>query len=171
MDEYNILLDIKHRYDLVRYFLPRMPITHITNVKSKIYRDITQYEEIEDSNKTEKALCLLMKKFDEQFKEFDIIYLSNTIKYIIIKNSYNTLIIYKFNAILPIQSLLLLKIFNIKDRNDICWLYPDALICGIRDVEGTIYSFYSDQYVGSIRRLKKLTHKNIEHNIYISDYI
>ncbi len=172
MDGYNILLAIKYRYNLVRYSLSRMPIIHmVTNVKSKIYCDIMQYEEIEDSNKAQKALCLLMKKFDERFKEFDIIYLSNMIKYIIIKNCHNILIIHKFNAVLPIESLALLKIFNIKDRNDICWLYPSLQICGIRDIEGYIYNFYSDNYVGSIKKLKKLNYKNIEHTIYISEYI
>ncbi len=70
----------------------------------------------------------------------------------------------KFDGILPIQALKLLKIFNIKDKKDISWLYPNLNITGIMDKKNKVHRFYSD--MSNVLLPVKLSDNNIEHEIY-----
>ncbi len=70
----------------------------------------------------------------------------------------------KFDGILPIQALKLLKIFNIKDKKDISWLYPNLNITGIMDKKNKVHRFHSD--MSNVLLPVKISDGDIEHEIY-----
>ncbi len=76
---------------------------------------------------------------------------------------------HKFEGILPIQVIKLLKIFNVKEKKDLQYLYPYINITAIIDNNKNIYQFYSPELV--TKDLIKITDGQMEHEIYVSSSI
>ncbi len=163
---YYYLLDMKYGKNIVKHFLERCPRYYILPILDK--SNISQGNIHESPDNT---LNIILNKYGNKLKEYDVLEIDNVLDCLLIKNTNNTLYcfpLYKYqNNILPIQALKLLKIFNVKDKKQISFLYPNQVILGIMDVNENIYRFYDDSY-NKIKTSVKLSYDNIEHEIYIT---
>ncbi len=179
-NQYCLLTSIKYRENLVRHFIERTPQVYvipreILYIESQMYYSdkfmkIKDPENIYDKNE-DTGLKILLSYLKYEPKEYDILKIDKFIKHLLIKNSKGILRRYvisdmvgnrKTIGVLPISSLKLLKIFNIREGKDIEWLYPRIDIHSINDGKND-YRFYG----GNIK-LKKFRYDNIEHEMYVS---
>ncbi len=185
--DYYLLCNRKNGYNLTRHFLERVPKIHVTHLAVYSSQDLSckNIEDITDKDVKLEILKDILPK-DIDLREFDIIMLDKNVRYILVKNSRGILCAsfldwkqsvfkksvehkLKFEGILPIQALKMLKIFDIKDLEDIKYLYPCFNIEGIIDNTQTVYKFYNEK--SNMKQSVKISYDKIEHEIYIDSSI
>ncbi len=145
---------------------------------------VFEYKNIEEIIDWDEGVEQLKKYVYRNIEEFDIIHLGQTLNQILVKNSRGILcriqihcknsifkktVEHKFECILPIQAIKLLKIFNVKEKKDLQYLYPYINITAIIDNNKNIYQFYSPELV--TKYIIKITDGQMEHEIYVSSSI